>query len=107
MPSGAAIVVGSDEYSKVARGARVAAGVFTTAGAQVTTAIPDDAFGALGSGVAVAGNSVGGELARTLTRLSALCQAVADGVSAASDEFQQLEDHAVDQFKKLESELDR
>lgn len=105
MTSGHVIAAASHELETAVKGTTSAAAAVAAAGSELRTAIPADAFGALGYGVVVAGNGVGSAVSTALTLLSKVSSATAAGVRAAHDEFGRVEDDAVAHFRKLESEL--
>lgn len=105
MTSGGAIVVGSDEFERATRDTARAAHAFAMASPRLRTGIPANAFGAFGYGATLAGNLVGGAIARVITQLGDISTATSNGVRAAQGDFEQVEQDAVARFREIENGL--
>ncbi len=103
MTPGHAIATGSDELERAARGTTHAAQAFAAASPQLRTAIPLDAFGTFGQGIAMAGNGLGGAIASVITLLGKVSAATSDGLSSARLEFERVENEAEAHFRGIEN----
>lgn len=97
------ITLSSADLGAAVRDLNDASGVFSASAPPLRTAIPGNAFGALGTSVAVAGNAVGAGFGVLLGKLATLASETASAAKAADTEFTRIEDDAETLFRALES----
>jgi hypothetical protein len=98
------ITVSSEVFAKVERDASEAGSTFAAAASGLSGSIPGDAFGALGGGLASAGNTAAAALGAALAKLESITETLAEGSIAASSAFEQIDEQASARFGAVEAD---
>lgn len=106
MADGSRIALSSAELLAAKKDADAAAAILEKAAPSLRSAIPSNAFGAYGTGIAAAGNALGGAFGVAFDKLARLARETGDGAERVSVAFERVEGDGAAAFRTLSGRVD-